>query len=416
MGKNYKIPETLLFISRIIVGMVFIFSGFVKGVDPLGFTYKLQDYFTAFNLTFLKSTALPISIILILAEFLVGISLFFKLRIKWGAWGSLVFMLIFTPLTLILALTNPVTDCGCFGDAIVITNWQTFWKNLIIIIFAIIVFLGRNNYRPSSHAITEWSILSAFGVFILGINMYGLQHLPIIDFRPYKVGSSIIEGMKIPEDAPHDEYKTTLIYEKDGIQKEFTEDNFPWQDSTWKFIDQNSILVKEGYKPPLHDFNIYSNEGEEYTDIILSYPDYSFLLLSQNISKAKTEGIIRGNELALFCIQNDIPFYCITASGEKELNKLQSEMELFFDFYNMDETTLKTIIRSNPGLVLIKEGVIIGKWAWEDIPEPEFLNKNMLSVQLSSFKKDRDLWRVIGISMSLLLLLAVSQILFKRKT
>jgi len=415
MSKNINIPEPILFISRMIVGLVFLFSGFVKGVDPMGFTYKLQDYFIAFNLDFLKSIALPLSILLILAEFLVGISLFFKLRTQLGAWGGIIFMLIFTPLTLVIALTDPVTDCGCFGDALVISNWQTFWKNLVIISFAILVFLGRNNYQPTCHSLTEWSILAAFVVFMLGINIYGLQHLPLIDFRPYKVGASISEGMVMPEDAPQDEYETILIYEKNGVRKEFTEENFPWQDSSWKFIDQNSFLIKEGYKPLLHDFNIFSGEGEELTDLFLAYPEYTFLLISQEIAKTSKEGIQKANELALFCNQNHIPFYCVTASGEEELNILRNEMELYFDFYAMDETTLKTIIRSDPALVLLKEGVIIGKLAWRDFPEPELITKNMLSIQLTSINHDKNSWRIFAIFLGILLLWASSRIFIKNQ-
>jgi len=416
MSNKIKIPEPLLFLSRIVVGLVFIFSGFVKGIDPLGFTYKLQDYFTAFNLVFLQNTALPLAILLILAEFLVGISLFFKLRIKWGAWGGLIFMIVFTPLTLILALTNPVTDCGCFGDAIVITNWQTFYKNFVIIIFAIIVFIGKNQYRPSYHSITEWSVLLAFSVFMIGINIYGLNHLPLIDFRPYKLGISIYEGMEVPEDAPQDEYKTILIYEKDGVQKEFNEENFPWQDSTWKFVDQNSYLVEEGYKPPLHDFLIVSGNGEELTDIILSNPEYTLLLFSQNLARSNIKGIQKANNLALFCNENHIPFYGISASGENEIDNLRNEVELYFDFATMDETAIKTIIRSNPGLVLLKGDVIIGKWAWKDIPDPEVFSGNMLSSQITGFNRDKNSWRVIGLSISMLLIWAGSQVIIKNKS
>lgn len=374
-------------LSRILVGIVFVYSGFVKGIDPLGSTYKFHDYFVAFGIDFLNPIALPLAIILSSAEFLFGISLLFGFRPKFGIWGVLLFMSLFTPLTFILALTNPVSDCGCFGDAIILTNWETFWKNLVIMTLVIILFLSRNKYKSPYSFVTEWGILGiVYTLFIvLSINSY--LHLPIMDFRPYRIGTYIPEKMEVPEGAEIDQYETILTYEKDGVQKEFNMENFPWQDSTWSFVDQQSILLKEGYTPPIHDFEIISEEGNNITDHILTDPRYSFLMVSINLPDADQTGLEKANDLAIYCSGNDYPFYALTSSTDQEVSLLKQELNLAFNFYSTDETTLKTIVRSNPGFLLLKEGTIIGKWHHRDLPGFEELNDHFMAKLLETYTK-----------------------------
>ncbi len=405
MASETIFKKSSLFISRFIVGIVFTFSGFVKGIDPMGSAYKFEDYFTAFGISFLQPLALTLAILLATAEFLIGISILLKIHTRKGIWGAFIFMIIFTPLTLLLALTNPVSDCGCFGDALVITNWQTFWKNIVLLVLILILFLSRKDIVSAYFKKTEWVLSLLFLLFILSIGFYGLRNLPLVDFRPYKTGTSIPESMVIPDGTLQDEYETTLIYEKNGTQKEFTSDNFPWKDTTWKFVDQNSVLIREGYKPPIHDFNILTPEGDEITDLVLNDPGYTFLLVSKIITEAKPGDLKKANKLALICNENNIRFYGLTASGNKEIQQNHQETELDFPVYSMDETTLKTIIRSNPGLVLIKEGIILGKWAAKNIPGPEFISKDLLSQQLLEINKKRENWTLAGIILFWLLLL-----------
>ena len=408
MYSKNKLIKSLLIFSRMLVGLIFIFSGFAKGIDPLGSAYKFQDYFNAFNLDFLQGFALAMAIILSSLEFLVGISLFFGLRTRAGTWGALLFMILFTPLTLFLAISNPVDDCGCFGDAVVLTNWQTFSKNLIILLFILMAFMGRKKFTRIYHTSTEWVVLSAFLVFIGGISGYGLIHLPIIDFRPYSTGSSIVEGMSIPEDAEQDQYETTLIYEKNGIQKKFSTENFPWQDSTWSFVDQESILIKEGYQAPIHDFSIVSSDGEDITYQVLNNPDYSFLLVSINLSESNLNSMHAINELALYFMQRDIRFYGLTASSSSEIESFWKNSDSFIEFYSSDETTLKTIIRSNPGLILLKDGTILAKWSWRDLPDLEEFSQHLLSEQITSLRKDRDKWKIYSLFISILFIWSVA--------
>ncbi len=396
-------------LCRISVGIVFVFSGFVKGIDPLGSTYKFHDYFVAFGIDFLNPIALPLAILLSATEFTIGISLLFGYRPKLGAWGVLIFMGFFTPLTLILAITNPVSDCGCFGDAIVLTNWETFYKNLVLLVFVMVVFLTRKRYKPVYSSLTEWGIVGTFFLLFTFLSIYSCRHLPFLDFRPYNIGAYIPEKMEIPDGAATAEYETILIYEKDGEQKEFTMDDFPWQDSTWAFVDQQSFLIQEGYTPPIHDFEIISQDGYNITDQVFSNPEYSFLVVSDNMSNANREGLEKANDLALYCAVNNFPFYVLTSSLTSEVNNLKHELNLNFNIFNTDETTLKTIIRSNPGFLLIKEGVILGKWHHRDFPGPEEWNGLSQAQLLEKYAQNLEISR----SYNLLLMAFLGVALFE---
>ncbi len=306
--------KSLIIFFRIVIGAVFIFSGFVKGIDITGSAIKFEDYFVAFGMDFLIPASLLLTIFLVSTEFIIGISLLFGFRTYWGTWGVLLFMSVFTPLTFVLALFNPVSDCGCFGDAIVLTNWKTFWKNVVLMIMVIAIFYYRKKFKPVYPAITDWSILVVIFVLFTVFSLYNYHHLPMIDFRPYNAGTNIPENMYIPADVPVDEFETILTYEKDGIRKEFDLENFPWQDSTWTFVEQKSILIKEGYKPPIHDFSIFTPDGNDITDIVLSDEGYSFILVSANLAKANKEALQKLDILSLYCNQTDINFYSLSSS------------------------------------------------------------------------------------------------------
>jgi len=272
-------------ISRYISGLVFIFSGLVKGIDPMGSMYKFIDYFTAFHLDALEPLAYLLGVILCTSEVIIGFAILTGIRMRLAAWGLLIFMLGFTPLTLYLAIGNPVADCGCFGDAIHLTNWQTFYKNIIISVFVIMVFVNRKKYKTLSSASIEWTAIIIITAAFILFTQYNYRHLPLVDFRPYKTGTNIPENMIIPEGAPTDEYETTLIYEKDGEQKEFFLDNYPSDDTTWAFIDSKTKLIKAGYKPPIYDFSLITPEGQDLTDIILSDTGFNSLRLNRNLLK-----------------------------------------------------------------------------------------------------------------------------------
>jgi uncharacterized membrane protein YphA (DoxX/SURF4 family) len=358
-------------IARIITGLVFIFSGTVKAIDPMGSAYKFQDYFSAFNISFLKHMGLALAIVLCTAEFICGFSVLTGIRQRQGITGVMILMIIFTPLTFILALTNPVSDCGCFGDAIHLTNWQTFFKNVVLIIFAAILFTGRKKAEPLIKPSGEWLVIGGATALFIGFALYNLRYLPLVDFLPYKKGTDILASMTIPENAPADKYSTTFIYEKDGIKKEFDLSNYPANDSTWKFVEQRSVLLEKGYKPPIHDFSITAPDGTDMTQNILLHKGFSLLMISKKLPEARKLSILDGFALGKFCEQKGIDFYVLTASGTEEVNKYSAGLKI----YSVDETALKTMIRSNPGYILLENGIIKEKWSQANLPEKEWFEK-----------------------------------------
>jgi len=363
--------KMLRIISRIIIGIVFIYSGTVKAIDPLGTVYKFKDYFHAFNLDFLSGLSFLAAIILCSAEFIGGFSVLFNIRQKSGVWIVIIMMIIFTPLTFVLALTNPVADCGCFGDAIHLSNWQTFFKNIVLLIPAVFLFITRNKIVSHQGITREWAIIAIMLIMFFSFIIYNLRYLPVIDFLPYKTGTYIPDKMIIPEGMPVDTYKTTFIYEKDGQLREFTLEDYPADDTAWKFVDQKSVLVSKGYEPPIHDLLMTSTYGEDLTQHILTSQNPSLLMIARKLEDADPEFLKYGFELGYYCNGNMIDFYILTASGADEVNNFDNGLTFCFT----DETTLKTMIRSNPGYILLKSGTILGKWSWVNVPEKEELGK-----------------------------------------
>lgn len=360
----------LKIVSRIIIGLLFIFSGVVKAIDPLGSAYKFHDYFQAFHIGFLNSLSIILAILMCTAEFISGFSVLTGLRQRTGILGALILMIIFTPLTFILALTNPVSDCGCFGDAIHLTNWQTFGKNVILIGLAFVLFAGRKEVKQLFNTITEWIIISGVIVLFIVFSLANLKYLPVIDFLPYKTGVKIADKMVVPDGVPVDTYNTTFVYEKGGIKKEFSISNYPANDTSWKFVEQKSVLLKKGYQPPIHDFSIASLNGVDITNDVLSHSGYSVLMITKKLAEAKSNRLEEGYKLGKYCHEKGIDFYILTASGTDEAKSINNGL----GFYSVDETTLKTIVRSNPGYILLKDGIIIGKWSWANLPDQKWFN------------------------------------------
>jgi len=379
MEKKHK--KIAVEISRYILSAVFIFSGFVKAVDPWGGAYKIQDYFTVFDFSEISYLALPLSFLQAAVEFGVGACLLTGIYRRFNSTLVLIIMIFMTPLTLYLAIANPVSDCGCFGDALVITNWQTFYKNIILLIAAIIVFRWyRLMHSCFNHKRYFYPALWIY-LFIAGVSLYCYYYLPVIDFRPYKIGANITEKMEIPENAAHDVYDVRLIYSKDGKQKEFTMDNYPKGDSAWTFVDSQSRLVKKGYQPPIHDFAIATADGEDITQEVLSDSSYTFLLIARKFTKAKDTNVDKINNIFDFSKSKGYGFYALTSSLPDEIEEWIESTGAEYPSCTVDDTTLKTIIRSNPGLLLIKGGTIIKKWPNTCLPDTGKLNKLIDNVE-----------------------------------
>lgn len=366
--KSKNLNQILLHASRLIVGLVFVFSGFVKVVDPLGLTYKIEDYLFAFggiftSLTFFATTG---GIILPAIELLIGLNLLFMIQLRRTSWVAFVLMLFLTPLTLYIAIFNPVTDCGCFGDALLISNWATFTKNVVLLILVIILLFTTKNKKAILLAKYEYIVIALFFGIGIGISSYSLRHLPPIDFRPYKIGTNIPESMFVPNDAPLDVYETTFIYKKNGVEKEFTLENYPKSDSTWTFVDQKTVLVSTGYKAPIHDFSIVDANYNDITEDIIYNKGYTYLLIMYDVNKASETGSKQAEIIYNKYKNSSTKFYALTASTDDDVQEFVKRTGVTFPFCKTDPITLKTIIRANPGLVLIKNGVIVNKWHWRD--------------------------------------------------
>ncbi len=371
--------KVVLQIARILLGITFVFSGFVKGIDPWGSAYKFQDYFAAMGLEWLNPLAMPMSFLLSFAEYLIGIALLFSFRIRIFSWGALLFMAFFTPLTLWIALKNPVTDCGCFGDALVLSNWNTFYKNIVFSLLAILVVAGRKTMKPIPGS-PGGALLTAGAILLYaGIVTFSYRHEPVIDFRPYKIGVSIPESMSIPADAPRDVYQNTFYYKnkQTGEVRKFTDRNYPWNDTLhWEFQSMDEPeLISAGYTPPIHGFTVESREGDDVADFFLNEENYLFVLVAYNLEKSNRKHQNEINALATWALERNYPFICLTSTLFDQCDRFAQETGAPYEFFHTDEIVLKTIIRSNPGLMVLKKGTILAKYHHNDIPSPEEFEK-----------------------------------------
>ena len=402
-------------LCRIIVGIVFIYSGFVKGIDPLGSDYKFTDYFNAFGMGWMNATTLFFSFALSLAEFLIGIALLFNLWVSRMAWGSLLFMAFFTPLTLVLALTNPVSDCGCFGDAMILTNWQTFWKNIILLLLAIMIFVYRKEYKSSLPLMGQFSFLTLAGAGMLCLSIYCYRHLPVLDFRPYAVGKNITESMRLPEGADPDQYEVTLKYKnkQTGEIRSFTEENYPWQDTlNWEYESSSERLVKKGYITPIHDLVIEHPTLGNITEEILEDDNYTILAVAYNLNQSDTQYQPAINRLAEYAREKGIRFYGLTSSSERDIEAYKKRNHVPYEFCTADEIQLKTMIRSNPGVIILREGTILDKWAGKDVPDVKELQDTDLTAYCVY---SREQMQRIYLVYSIILLFFVAYLLIPRR-
>ena len=369
--------------------MVFIFSGFVKAVDPMGSFYKFQDYLEAFGMLQWIPDILVLmgAVVLSAIEFFVGICFAFGIRRGFSSLIILLLMAFMTPLTLYLAIANPVSDCGCFGDAVVLTNWQTFLKNVVLMAAAWISFKHRKLIVRFISYKLEWIVSLYTILYVFGMSFYCLNHLPVLDFRPYRIGVNILEDMSVPDDAEPSVYKSVFVLEKDGVKREFTLDNYP--DSTWTFVDSKSVLVKQGYEPPIHDFSLTDLEtGDDLTEQVLTDPGYTFLLVAHRIEEADDSNIDLINELNDYAVEHGYGFYCLSSSLEDDIEQWKDNTGAEYAFCLVDDITLKTMVRSNPGLILIKNGVILNKWSSNDLPDEYVLNDSLDKIPLGKIKEE----------------------------
>lgn len=282
-----------------------------------------------------------------------------NVRTKWTSWIALAFYCVMTPLTLYIALTNPVSDCGCFGDAVVLTNWQTFWKNVVLIILAIVLVGLRKSVRPLWSWWMEVVIAATTIAAAIAFMTWTKQHLPIADFRPYKIGNHLPTLMEYPEDAEPDQYEFSFVYAKDGVEQTFILENYPKGDSTWRFVRQESKLIKKGYEPPIHDFEIMNADYEDITWDILESEEPVTLVVMYDLAKADKKQMAKVEAL----LDGEAMGYILTGSGTDEIIALGLEYPSLSECVcTCDPVTLKTIVRANPGVIVLQNGVVIDKY------------------------------------------------------
>ena len=386
---SQRLLKMIVNLCRIIVAVTFIFSGFVKAIDPIGTQYKLQDYLGAIGMAGILPnwTLLAVAVFLAAIEFCIGIFLLFAIQRRLISKLTVAFMAFMTMVTVWIVVADPVKDCGCFGDALHLTNTETLIKNIVLLVCSLVIM-----YRPLAmfrfvSKSNQWIVTNYTIAFILVSSGLSLYYLPIFDFRPYHIGVNIPRGMEIPKGAKLPQFKTTFIMEKNGQRKEFTLDNYP--DASWKFIDSKTVQTSEGYIPPIHDFSITDNKtGLDLTNSVLGHKGYTFLLIAPHLETADDSNFGDIDRLYEYAQSYDIPFYCLTASTAKAIKRWIDLTGAEYPFCITDEAVLKTIIRSNPGLLLLKDGTIINKWSHNNLPNEAKLSRPISQSSLGKMPKD----------------------------
>ena len=391
-----KLRITAVNVCRFVLAATFIFSGYVKAIDPLGTLYKLKDYAAAMSLNGLLPDWVLVGVAIALGalEFALGVFMLFAVRRHVVSRITLAFMTAMTVLTLWIFVADPVKDCGCFGDALKLTNGETLLKNIVLAACAALVawrpadmarFISRSN---------QWIVRYYTVAYIVITSVYCLYTLPIFDFRPYHVGMNIKQGMEIPEGAEQPEFESTFLLRKNGETREFTLDNYP--DSTWEYVDTRTVQTKKGYEPPIHDFALTTcDTGEDITEQVLTKKGYTFLLVSPRLAVADDSNFGDIDQIYEYAEENGADFYCVTASANDEIERWRDLTGAEYHFCNADETTLKTMIRSNPGLMLLKDGTIIGKWSHNALPQTDDLTAPLQQLTIGKAQNDSTTERLL---------------------
>jgi len=381
---NDKTALWLLWACRIFVGVLFIFSGLIKINDPIGFSYKLQEYFVVFHITFLNVFSLIIAIVLCALEMSLGFALLIGARSVKVAWGLLLLIIFFAFLTFYSAYFKVVQTCGCFGDAIPLTPWQSFSKDLFLLLLILVLFFNRRKIQPLFNARKGDGLLVISAVVSLGIGLYTYHFLPVIDFLPYKAGANILDEMKTPPGAKPDEYEQIfhLKNKKTGATKVMNNTDYMssniWKDNDWAVIvgQTESHLVKTGFTPKIRDLSISDAQGNDYTKELLSSPYYNLIIVAYDLSSADEDAINSLNALAINLKQDfDIRTVLLTSSPPQFAEAFGKKHKLITDIFYADDVPLKEMVRANPGILLLKNSTVINKWHYHTMPNYDELVK-----------------------------------------
>lgn len=382
--------KVLLNFSRFFVGLLFIFSGLVKANDPLGFAYKLEEYFEVFHISFLNDFAVAIAIFLCAIEIILGVALLLGIRARQVSVGLLVLIIFFTFLTFYSAAFDVVRSCGCFGDAIPLTPWQSFMKDIILLLFIIIIYINREKITSVFKSrTTEKRALWVTSILAFGFCLYTYNYLPVRDFLPYHVGANLPEYMKIPPGAPADVYEITytLKNKKTGDTKQMTDKEYLkteiWKDANWEIVGTpESKLVKKGYEPKIKDLKIVDAFGTDYTTEIIENPYYNLVIVAHDLTKTNKNAIGDLNALAINSAENyNIRTVLLTSASPADTEPFQKQNKLVMEAFFADGVPLKSMVRANPGLLLLKDGVVVDKWHYHNLPSYQYLEDNYFKLK-----------------------------------
>jgi len=374
----------ILSISRIFVGVLFIFSGLIKANDPLGFGYKLQEYFEVFHMNFLSGSATGIAILLCTLEIILGALLLLGFWSRKVAWGLLLLIIFFTLLTFVSAAFKVVTSCGCFGDAIPLTPWQSFSKDLVLLVLIIVIFIYKDRIQPLfKKEAAQRNIAIAITLIALGFGIFTYNVLPIIDFLPYKVGSHIPSQMVIPPGEKPDEYEIMyhLVNKKTKEEKDMSDKAYLkteiWKDNNWEIVGEPvQRLVKKGYEPKIKDLKITDASGTDYTKELIENPYYSLVYVAYDLKNTNQAAIGKLNALAINATQQfNIRTVLLTANSAQDAEAFVKQNNLFSEVFYADAVPLKSMVRANPGVLLLKNGVVINKWHFHNVPTFDQLSR-----------------------------------------
>lgn len=376
--------RSLVNFFRIFVGILFIFSGLIKANDPTGFGYKLEEYFEVFHMTFLIGYATGIAMLLCILEIVLGALLLFGFWRKQVTTGLLGIIIFFTFLTFVSAFFKVVTSCGCFGDAIPLTPWQSFSKDLVLLVMIVYLFKFKEEIQPvTTKPGLQSGLFAAVFAFSLLFTQFTYNTLPILDFLPYKVGANIPQMMSIPAGAIPDEYQImyNMTNKKTGEKKLMSDQDYLkteiWKDDNWEIVgDPESKLIKAGYQPKIRDLKITDAAGTDYTKEITENPYYNLVIVAWNLNDTHEKGISDLNALALNATEQfNIRTVMLTANSAQDADAFSKRMKLFMEVFYADAVPLKSMVRANPGVLLLKNGEIIGKWNYTTVPSFDDLSK-----------------------------------------
>ncbi|MFZ4102140.1 MAG: BT_3928 family protein [Sphingobacterium thalpophilum] len=381
--------QILIHLQRAIVGLLFIFSGLIKANDPLGFGYKLQEYFEVFHIAFLNDFATVIAILLCTIEIVLGALLLLGIRSRTVASGLLFTIIFFTFLTFYSAFFEVVTSCGCFGDAIPLTPWQSFSKDIVLLLMILYIYKKRDEITPliCNTKLQNWSIL--FVVLIsLGFGLYTYNFLPVLDFLPYKVGNNIPSLMIMPPGAVQDVYQITYVLKNKstGETKSLTDKEYLsseiWKDKNWEITgDPESKLISKGFEVKIKDLKITDSQGTDYNTELLENPYYNLVIVAYDLSKTDLAGIGNLNAIAINAAENfNIRTVFLTSASAQDAEIYSKKNKLVMEIFYADAIPLKSMVRANPGVLLMRNGVVVNKWHFHNLPSYDDLSSTYFSV------------------------------------